>query len=110
MQMKRLNHTGDGGGDSTGARLACTSYRAAIAGKIGTFCRCYVRLYITCWFDVFHLGLNAAKKKLPIAWSKAGGIKQVSALMSAQRMILLERFHSSNIILKTTKFFLVFRA
>lgn len=69
--------------------------------------------YITCWCDVFHLGLNASgekKKKLQIAWSKAGGIKQGWALMSAQRMILLERFHGSNIILKTTKFFLVFRA
>lgn len=48
------------------------------------------RCHITCWCDVFHLALNARwkKKKLQIAWSKAGGIKQGWALMSAQRMIL----------------------
>lgn len=59
--MKRLNHTGDDG-DSTGARLVSTSYRATIRGRDRAVCRLRVRLQITCWFGVFLLRLNARKK------------------------------------------------
>lgn len=66
-----------------------------------------VRYHLIVWCVSLTFKCRAKKKGMQqIAWSKAGGIKQSSALMSAQRMILLERFHGSGIIPKTTKFFL----
>lgn len=85
------------GGSEIGLRVLSRRHRSS-------FPTWRVGYHLTVWCVSFMFKCRV-KKTQQIAGSKAGGIKESSALMSAQRMIPLERFHGSNIIPKTTKFF-----